>query len=289
MPKHITKDKKEELIAFYKSRPMTVQEAATSINVSVPSAIKILDQYRVKRYTKVQLFSPSLVEDYFEKIDTESKAYFLGLIITDGCIYKKHKKQSSVSLSLQSQDRYILDRFKQEINSNKTITRDGRGCNEISILSDKMVSDLSKYGVTENKSLKTVFPQGIRADLYPHLIRGILDGDGSISYYARKKRKSHTKAIRFCQGNEQFLLDLMCCLKKYAGVNPVNARKEKESLWSIAYRNNDSMCSLISYIYDSATVYLKRKKILCDNIIGEINKYNGNSEITDSFKSVSES
>ena len=279
MPKHITKVQKEEIVNFYKTRPMTQEEIAKKYNVSLPSVIKILKEYRVKVYNKVQLFSPNLNEHYFDKIDTEEKAYFLGLIITDGCIHRTKGKQALVALTLQESDKYILERFKTAICSNKTITSDGRGCVNINILSRTMVESLKQYGVYERKSLHTIFPQNIPQELYPHLIRGILDGDGSVSFYARRGRKCHVKAIRFCQGNEKFLKDLVDCLYNNCGAIKINTYQEKDNLWSIAYRKDDSMIKVIQYLYGDATIYLTRKKHLCDLICNEIIKY-GNTEIT---------
>ena len=281
MPKHITREEKNKIIDFYKSKPMSIEFVAKHFKISNPSVIKILNEYKIKRYSKVQLFSPELVENYFENIDTEEKAYFLGLIITDGCVHNTRGKQNLVSITLKEDDKYILDEFKKQIKSNKTITFDGRGCCELNILSNKMTIDLKKYGVIPNKSLRIVFPKNLPMHLYGHFIRGILDGDGSVSYYSRinQNRNSHTKAIRFCQGNKLFLQDIINHLNVVCNIDKINIYQEKENLWSIAYRKNESMMKLINYIYDNAHIYMKRKKILCDLIIEEIKRY-GSTEIT---------
>ena len=44
-------------------------------------------------------------ENYFEKIDSEQKAYFLGLFYADSCV---HAKCNSTSISLQKKDINIL-------------------------------------------------------------------------------------------------------------------------------------------------------------------------------------
>jgi hypothetical protein len=280
MPKHISKEEKDEIVEFYKSKPMDYTVVCEHFGRSQPTIGKILKEYRIKPYSKAKLFSPDLNENYFSDIDTEYKAYFLGLIITDGCVYSKNNKQSFVSITLQEKDSYILEEFKSDIKSNKKIVSDNRGTYSISIISNSIVNDLNKYGVIDNKSLKTIFPDNINPLFYRHLIRGLFDGDGSISFYARPNKKSHVKAIRLCQGNEKFLLDVMDYLDQNVGIKPVHTYQEKESLWSIAYRNNESMMKLYHYLYDDATIYLKRKKDLCDKIVNEIIYYHGNTEIT---------
>jgi hypothetical protein len=37
----------------------------------------------VPQYTKTQIFNPDIKEDYFENIDSQEKAYFLGLIMIE--------------------------------------------------------------------------------------------------------------------------------------------------------------------------------------------------------------
>ena len=279
--KIITKQDEKNIVSFYKSRPMTHDEVAKEFGYSLPTIIKILKKYRVKSYSRVRLFSPNLKEDYFEEINDEYKAYFLGLLIADGCIYSKNSRQDLVSLCLQDKDKYMIEKFKTEISSNKNITSDKRGTSSIQILSNKMVEDLKKYGLSDNKSLHSVFPNNLSVNLYPHLIRGILDGDGSVSFYARPDRKAHTKAIRFCQGNKQFLTCLVNHLSIHLDIPPATIYQEKETLWSVAYRNIKSLYKLYHYLYDDANIYLKRKKELCDKILNEILYYHGNAEITE--------
>ena len=282
MAKRITKEKELEIIKFYEESPKTLGDVSKEFNLCVPTIIKILDKYRIKRYSKSKLFSPSLIENYFSNIDNEYKAYFLGLIITDGCIHSVENKQSLVCITLQEKDRYILNEFIKQIRSNKKPASDSRGCYSIQVYSDTMVNDLKKYGLAERKSLKTIFPTNIDKRFYKDLLRGMIDGDGSISYYARRNRKSHTKAIRLCQGNKQFLQDIIDFLYNELNIEKVNLYREKENLWSFAYRKDISIIKLIDYIYDNANIYMIRKKKLCDLVYTECKQYiDGNTEITE--------
>ena len=45
---------------------------------------------------------------FFEKIDSEEKAYFLGFIYSDGCV-----QSNSVTLKLQKKDIIILEKMKK--------------------------------------------------------------------------------------------------------------------------------------------------------------------------------
>ena len=49
--------------------------------------------------------------NYFEKIDSPDKAYFLGLLAADGCVYRRKngsKSQAMIKLTLQEKDKDIL-------------------------------------------------------------------------------------------------------------------------------------------------------------------------------------
>lgn len=274
MRKILTKEIKEEIINFYKSKPMTIEDVAKEYDYCKPTISKILKD--IPKYSKVKIFSPNLVEDYFENIDSELKAYFLGLVITDGCICtSSHGWEEILNITLIKEDKYILDKFIEEIKSNKISTSDGRGCYSINILSNKMCNSLKKYGITERKSLKTVFPKNINKEFVPDMIRGIIDGDGSIAFYSREKhgRKVHKKAIRLCQGNKKFLEDIVDYLFDEYGIKKVSVFKEKESLWSISYLSNDSLIKLINILYKNKNIYLLRKLETIKLISEELKKY----------------
>ena len=273
MPKYLTEEIKKKVIDIYRDKPISLTELSKKVNVSIPKIIEILNNANIPRYTRSRIYSPDLKEDFFESIDTEDKAYFLGLILADGCIYKSSTKENLVTLTLQESDKYILDYFIKVLNSNKIATSDKRGAYSIQIFSNKMVSDLEKYGLTERKSLHTIFPKMLNPNIYNHFIRGIFDGDGSYSFYTRKNRNVHVKAIRLCQGNKEFLEDILNYLHSTLGIKTLNLYKEKENLWSFAYRDNDSMLKLGTYLYDNANIYIKRKHLTWLKIYNEILTY----------------
>lgn len=133
---------------------MTIEAISVKYSICYPTMCKILREFRIKPYSKQKLFSPDLIEDYFEKIDTEHKAYFLGLIVSDGCLHSKKGRPKLVCLTLKDEDRYILEAFLTEIKSNKKITSDNRGYSSIQISSEKMGRDLMQYGIALNKGKK---------------------------------------------------------------------------------------------------------------------------------------
>ena len=62
-------------------------------------------------------------KDYFERIDSKDKAYFLGFLYADGCnSISTTQHHCTIILNLQEKDKDILDIFNKYINSNKPLT-----------------------------------------------------------------------------------------------------------------------------------------------------------------------
>lgn len=267
----LSEEVKQKIISCFLECPKSMSCVSKETGYSPYIVRKALKE--IPKYTRSKIFSPDLREDYFESIDSEEKAYFLGLIITDGCICKPTKHGEEIlSLTLVEEDKYLLDEFIKELKSNKVSTPDGRGCYSINILSNKLCDSLKKYGITERKSLNTVFPL-MDEKFMPHLIRGMFDGDGSISFYQRKDRNVHKKAIRMCQGNKRFLEDFINYMFVTFNIEKVSLFQEKENLWSFAYTANESLTKIIDVVYNNSKIFMKRKMEKIELIKKEIEYY----------------
>lgn len=139
MPRKIIDDKlKQEIIKFYQSKPMSLKEVERQFELSSPTVIKILKD--IPKYPKAKINNPNLIEDFFKEINTEEKAYFLGLIISDGNVFKDETsgRQASISITLDLNDEYMLNAFKAAVQANTSIGKDGRGCGTIAVRSNLM-------------------------------------------------------------------------------------------------------------------------------------------------------
>lgn len=263
MPKHISFIQKKAIVQYYLSKPMTVDECAKEFQISAPSVIKILDMFQVKRWNKARLFSPNLDEHYFDTIDTPRKAYWLGLLMTDGCVFR-----NKLCMTLKSEDEYLIKEFLQDLRCNKKIIRTkNRTESSVQITSNLLCEALAKYGIVEQKTGRQQFrcPQYLEAYLH-----GLLDGDGSISFYSRPGRKSHHKAIRLCGANRDFLESVV----SYIGCGRIE--KSHEGLETITWSSNDDMMSIINAVNLYQTPCLLRKMHLMNKISDEIREYRDN-------------
>lgn len=122
-----------------------------------------------------------------------------------------------------------------------------------------MANDLEQYGVVPRKSLLTYLPN--IDDIYMnHLIRGILDGDGSIRAQQTETNNRFAHYIGFC-GNQQLMEDISnYCKKLNLSIIPKVYTYQNRNLSDIKIQNKEDMYIFGEWLYKDATIYLKRKK-----------------------------
>lgn len=193
-------------------------------------------------------------DSFFEIIDTEDKAYFLGLLFADGNVYLKRNR---IQITLMNEDAYILEKFKEVVNSSAKLYIDREKYSKLILDSKKMTSDLIALGCTPNKSLTLKFPEKIPEHLIHHFVRGYFDGDGSIAIGKTGTHCSFTSTEEFLKELSEILLKngIQCSefKKRY---------KDREvSAGSIYIGKKESQKNLHLFLYnDCNDLYLNRKK-----------------------------
>ena len=183
------KENKEEFKGYMCT--MSVIEVANTYGVCKKTLYKIMKELNIpQKRESINKFNKSikikLNEDYFETIDTSQKAYFLGLIASDGCVYiPKGNKQAIISITLLEEDEYILDFLYNELNADKhpihTKNNNGKTYSQLQISSNKIANDLKYYGIIPNKTYEGVNIRNIPEKYYCSFLLGYFDGDGSIN------------------------------------------------------------------------------------------------------------
>lgn len=120
---------------------------------------------------------------YFDVIDTEFKAYFLGLFATDGHIEDK-RNNCFASIEIQKPDDMVLEILAKELNFKngiKPIVRKGKKpSGRIRVYSRDLVYALADKGMTFNTETHAAYLD-LDTNLRRHFVRGVVDGDGHIS------------------------------------------------------------------------------------------------------------
>lgn len=256
--KTINEETKKLIKEYYLSKPMTLDEVGKKFNLCRPTISKILKD--IPRYTKAKIKNPQLKEDFFKSIDNEEKAYFLGLLIADGNVFKDNTgRQASISITLDLEDEYMLLKFKEALQASTNISHDGRGCSQIAIRSDIMANDLTQYGVVPRKTLTTFLPQ-IKDEYMNHLIRGIFDGDGSIRAIQTDKNNRFAHYINFC-GTHKLMQQISdYCVKLNLKTIPKVYDYQDRELSDIKIQSMEDMYAFGEWLYKDATIFLTRKK-----------------------------
>lgn len=204
----------------------------------------------------------TLNESFFETIDTEEKAYFLGWMLSDGYVVKPKNKGYVIGIDLQIEDKYILEHFREVIKLDKSaplLDQVRRNCSannrikesyqsRLAFRSNKMAADLSKYGVVPHKSHTVRFPYGVGEEMVHHLIRGLFDGDGCIS----------GRTISFA-GNKKMMLDVREILHNSINI-AYNMIYDNTFCFHFTFSSKKDVENFYHYLYDNATIFLKRKK-----------------------------
>lgn len=115
----------------------------------------------------------------FEFIDTQEKAYVLGLFYADGYICSVN---NDCGITLISDDSYILYKI-QELFKFFTVRKSHNNHFKLQCCNKQLKKDLINLGVLERKSTDNRFFlrfPNIDKSLYHHFIRGYFDGDGGV-------------------------------------------------------------------------------------------------------------
>jgi hypothetical protein len=209
--------------------------------------------------------------DFFNVIDTEEKAYWLGFIFADGYIsfsesnMKKGQLATTycIGIKLQWSDREHLKKFNKSISGNYKVFKeishpDGfrkktTEAAKILVYSQQMYNDLNKY-FDRDKTYTAKFPN-IPEDLIRHFIRGYFDGDGCFTFTEK------TFDIDFLGASKDFHDGLKDILLKYNfNFNTeIKINQHDTSIYYIHINKNLDKCRFLDWIYFDCHIYLDRK------------------------------
>lgn len=247
----------EKIIKMYVEDKISAYQIANLLDISVSSIYHCLAKNNIPRRSNSQNSKKYFCnESFFEKIDSEEKAYWLGFIYADGYI-----TGPNLGITLSESDKDHLCKFLKSISSTYPInTYKYSGYKDVMasrvlIKSSKMVSDLILNGCFYNKSLILKWPTTVSDELLHHFIRGYMDGDGSICISKTKYGLSFK--LRF-EGTAEFLNSLML----YFGVNlTLQKRKENDkNSYTLDIGGNKKVLEKLNIIYSNASIYLDRKQ-----------------------------
>ena len=176
-----------KIIIAYQNN-ISLRQIEKNFNVNRRTVSKFLEEKNIKTIKGNHYRKYFHDFDFFEKIDNEEKAYWLGFMFADGYIvnYDNYYGEDVLGLSVSLKDQKILEKFKKSIKATNPIKcyqkKDfGEPMVRLQMSSQKTVDDLISHGCVKQKSLILEPPKKIPKELIPHFIRGLFDGDGCIT------------------------------------------------------------------------------------------------------------
>lgn len=258
---------------------------------TINELLKLLPNRNIKsiytRANKLGLKYHTYDETYFNVIDSEEKAYWLGFIYADGYVSSGDRW----GIELSSVDHNHLEKLNQSLRSNITIrvrTKKSREYNghiiketshsSLTFKNKRMYDSLINKGVVPNKTYNLKFPDRSILDdhLLPHFIRGFFDGDGSYVFCrkdrVRKDRGGKIynrlfKEISLVCYDEGFIKDMQKIIKQQCGAEFRLNYNPKGNLPTLRCSNAENMFLFLEYITKDATIYLDRKKEKINEIL----------------------
>lgn len=204
---------------------------------------------------------------FFQSIDSEASAYFLGFLFADGHIGSiggsTYTKPCRIIINISQKDRCILEQFMQAIQASGNVhihdyiphetTYANHPMSRITLNSTKMAEDLMDLKYAGVKADRSELPN-IPKEYIRHFIRGYFEGDGCAT----------TDTIQFT--GYTLLLNNIAALLNHEINLPLTkvalnyTEKSTANIGDLRYHKYYDRSKLYHYMYDDVQYYLPRKK-----------------------------
>lgn len=260
----------KEIIELYLNNNISISKIAEQLKCDRGTISNLLKRNNIKiKPIGDHLRKFILNQNYFDNIDTEDKAYFLGLLFADGTNYYNNLKKKVV-IDLQEEDKEILVKFSHFLYNDEFISsvkgRNGhKNQSRLAIHGKYISTKLHELGCVSNKSLVLKFPETIlNLELQRHFIRGYFDGDGSIS---KSNRVSNNKIIDDYHASivstNNFCQEVIKIVNNNIDIHFTDRittpNSQNNITHTISIRGNFQILKFMDWLYQDATIYMQRK------------------------------
>ncbi len=262
---------KDKIIEAYKNN-MSLREIEKEFKVLRATVSKFLEEQNIKKIKGNHYRKYFHDFDFFENIDTEEKAYWLGFMFADGYIVNHENRygEDSFGLTLAEDSLDSIEKFKKSLHATNPILYDnsksiGQPQAKIVLTSQKTVNDLIDKGCVKQKSLILQPPKKVPEKLLSHFIRGFFDGDGSLTKYNYNNYTSYQ--IQFTTTYEMAIW-----LREIFGKGDVREEKRRDFTWYYLIGGNRQVLDICHYMYDEATIWMDRKYARYQELLAKYNE-----------------
>lgn len=243
-----TKEQINELKKIYAIKDMEV--LVNSFNKS-RKAISMKAR-RLGLNHKTRISTNTIRADFFKSINNPTKAYILGLIASDGCVYKTY-------LSFTSKDKILIEFMRNNLSPLSKIYFDkANRAFKLIIGCKKMINDLEQWNIFPRKSLTYKFPECLNSEMYKPFILGYFDGDGS--YPTISDRGYKHKFWHMC-GTKNFLRRVKQIIQKEINIIPNGPYSLKRQNHYFIQTSHKKAREINNWLIKDSNFFLYRKHI----------------------------
>lgn len=258
--KVIPQEHKDAMVSSYLSGK-TAKEAAAVFGYSHQACYGELERRGIGRRGRSEAHRKYEVDQtFFDVVDSEEKAYWLGFLTADGTI-----EADSIRVCLAAKDRLHLVKFLSAIQSEHPIgdritTLDGKEFPgvEVHVGSQKLSGGIQALGVTPRKSFSATPSSNVPEHLLPHYWRGVIDGDGSFVAGVNKRSGRSKWSVQACgtKAITQGFVDWVC---SFATTGAEPKPRGGNGTFVVKINGNRLSKRIAEELYRDAHVWLDRK------------------------------
>ena len=206
---------------------------------------------------------------------TDERAYFVGLMMSDGWLSRGDRCSPAVCLELQEGDAWLVERFREFLKAGHPVIRGTRRAKlpggrvvlqrfaGIKVRSARLVESLGRYGVGFDKSYTARARGGV--ETLPAFWRGVIDGDGTLAVRPDKSAFGSNAALSLV-GSESLLAQFLAYVKTVVADFAGRPRRDhRGQCWGLEITGMGAVL-VAGGLYDGAAVALPRKQALAADV-----------------------
>lgn len=272
---HLKPEQRKAMVADYLAG-MTTYQAAEKYGLNPWSVQDYLKRHGLTR-GPVECHRKYSRNDAAFDVATDDAAYWVGFLMTDGCI-RPHKDSSpSVTLVLSVKDADHVAAFARFLGYNGPVyaEKPGRATKggpfaRLDVKSARLCDALARFGVSPKKTHDARVSGGL--ELNRHFWRGCIDGDGTFGVYVRPPNR-HSVKLALCGMSPALLgqfCDFACAASPGCPIRPA-----WHSHKYVATASDRHALALIRTLYADAKTALPRKATTAAEILGRAERLPG--------------
>jgi len=198
-------------------------------------------------------------ENFFDKIDSEGKAYLLGIIFSDGSVSSK-----SNHINISSNDRDMIEACRKLLKTTSPIHQyENYFC--LIISNQNLRNSLINLGVIPRKGWKELSIPSIPKKLIRHFLRGMYDGDGSFYLDKRENNRYVYLCSSLSSASYQFSQEIKNTLEEQLNISfhkiRFDSKGDGKGSYQLRLSRKEDVKKFVNYLYRNSSYFLKRKYV----------------------------